>query len=363
MPNSIIQMLGREAMPLFSSQTAPAWGIPDLFQEFMQVYGRELADLGQDGNEPPDPVFSGSVAFAKTMISIVTEENGAVKIIKRGHVLVDEDPTKLNSPELVDTTRDFITTGEMLAAFEEETARLENELKEHRRFVAYEPALIDHEIRQAFPEGTAGKTVDILSSQFVYRLIVNGQFERNVVTAKFGEAIVARKKALAQTQTDIETKASRLEELGLKIRDARQAVSALNEKIKHLTDGLDLAKLKLELVGDFVGLTLNDQGQLMAVVSREIDEELAELPPEYKRQLIADHLAGDELPEEIQKTLGLKEVVQALDEAIGAPKPALENYQTALDVRFDVRAATKAMSKNKVSKTTEPTPKPKPAKR
>jgi hypothetical protein len=110
------------------------------------------------------------------------------------------------------------------------------------------------------------------------------------------------------------------------IGHAKQAEPALLKKVQYLSDQLGGKELERRLGGQFVGVSASNQGdQLMVVVRRTIDEELKELPADLKRQLVARHLSGNQLPAKVLKALGIEEAVQAAAKAVDdalAPKTA-----------------------------------------
>lgn len=266
--------------------------------------------------------FAPAAVITRIVTSVKVGKDGAVKIVKSGHILAEEKLDRLGNPELADEIRDYRATSQSLAAGEKEKFWLEKEIEDLRQFVAVEPTLIEHEIKRCFPQGTAGQTVDIICcshtpGEISYELFVNGSpDEITAVDKELGQAIVARRQAVERARTDISAKTARQDELELKIADSRRVLPMLRQKIQRLFEGLDLAKLRHRLGGYFAGVAFNDQGQTVLLVRQEVNEELTELSAEAKRQLIARHLAGEEISRTAQEALGIKEAIRAVNKAI-----------------------------------------------
>lgn len=266
-------------------------------------------------------------ALSLGTVTAIMIKDGAVRIVKRGHILAEASLDQLGEQPLTDAVNEFTATSQSLAEREKEKSQLERESKDLGWFVAYEPTLIEREIKRLFPDGTAGKPVDVVraSDDTGYKLLVDGRpWEETAVLNLVGPGLVTRKNALERSKADLNIKTNRLAELKLEIADLQEVLPMQQKKIQHLLEELDRTELNRRLNGNLINLSLNDQGQPVAVVRRKIHEELSELPADLKRQLVAQHLAGDEIPENIQEILGIKEAIKMVAQAISAPKAAPE---------------------------------------
>lgn len=300
------------ARQLIARRMARVFGLPENLDLETQL----------EADEHFDALSSWPMALARTTASIMVGKDGAVKVAEHGHALVKESLDQLGDQALANTVRELVATSRLLADMGDEKGKLEDEIPSLRRFVEYEPTLIEHEIKKAFPETTTGKAVTIVShnrdhelGEHAYELIVNENPAGITVPEKFGQAIAARAKVLDQACSDINTKNNRLGRLKLEIADLHELLPALRQKIQHLAESLDRAELERRLNGEFVGLVLDDQNQPVVLVRREIREELTDIPGELKRQLIARHLAGDKFPENVQKALGIDRAINAVAKA------------------------------------------------
>ena len=116
----------------------------------------------------------------------------------------------------------------------------------------------------------------------------------------------------------------RLDELERQVTDKNLALPLLDRRIQQAYAELGVTELNRRLDGKFVGVAIDDRGQPMIVVRREVNEVLTEIPDELKLKQLARHFAGDKLSEAAQKALGIDMAIEAAIKALATPKPAPE---------------------------------------
>lgn len=331
-----------EAME-FARTTGREYGIPEhIAQRIMEGAliangclprsGSSPLDLNDDellhpGWDEPTSNVVRSLATTGIAVHVSIGEDGSVKIVKRGRRLVETNLDELNNPPLVETVRNYVATATLLNDMVEEKNRLAVEIKSLNRFLEYEPTLIKYAITQGcFPEGTVKHDLEIIYARDGldgdYFLQVNGVPSDIHVPEELGQTITARAKALERSRADIIAKNQQFEELGLKIASSRAVLPRLEQKIQHLSNSLNPVELNRRLNGDFIGLTLDGWNQPAILVKRTVNEESDQATPDLKQWLIARHLAGHELSETVQESLGIKKAIQAVARAIKAPNTA-----------------------------------------
>ena len=291
-------------------------------------------DWDQAESEQPDslpfgePVAPAMELTASTVIhvGISAREDGVFRITKRGHVFAEASLEQSGDPELMEAIRDMYATRQALLARKKEKARLEKEITNLRQFLACEPGLIERKIKQAFPEGIAGRSVGIvLAHSGRHFLTVNGEINEKIfVKDGFGEEIVARTEDIKKAEGDMIVKTNQHRELERKIADLRKALPLLRQKIQNFFEDLDFDELERKLGGVLIGTVLDNQDQPAILVQKEVNEELTEIPAKLKRQFIARHFGGNELSPAAQDALGIRQAIEAATAAINAPKTAPE---------------------------------------
>lgn len=279
------------------------------------------------GMDSPTEELMLVVAFKNITFYIYGTKDGAIKTVSRGYRLVRKALSLLGLPELEEVVQSFYATCKSLSAMEKNAGILGEEIPALERFAAYEPALIQLAIKQAYPEGTAGKSVGIQSygqePTDHYSLIINGSEDRAVNTA-FGRMIRAREVALEMNRQTAIAKSNRKRELELQIADARQAMPALEGRIKHIYSGLDTDGVEHILGGELI--CLDHDGQTpVAIVREDVNEESVGIPIDLMKAIVAGILRGANIPQSTQMALGVYAIVQRTVSDINAitnPPPA-----------------------------------------
>jgi hypothetical protein len=222
-------------------------------------------------------------------------------------------------------------------------AELEAEIESLRQVTAFKPTTTQFRVNRAFPD-MAIKCLDIITNPDGdgYILVVDGQYSRVVVPEELGRLVVGEKFAHDQAQARIKEGEGRLAELSCRITCLRQAIPTLKLGVQHHLGRLGDNELNTRLGGQFVNFTLNDQGEPVALVLREVNEVLTEVPDWIKQRYIAWHLTGArKLSGDVQKALGINAAIDAVTNAL---KPAPEAPKLAASEEAPrPKTATKSM--------------------
>lgn len=315
----------------------PCYSCPDYSRcALMQNDGR--LNPGWDREAFP---YNPPVEFYLETCAVV--EDGKLKVVTRGFTADLLPLEQLNSPDLSKAFREFLETADALAQAEEEQLALQEQTPKLRQRLERAPLIISHQIRRAFPDGTAQQPVDIIPigdpTQDCYALVVNRVTTPTAVNREFGQGIMAKKNAMKQAEADYRAKIARLAELTKQIADLETDLPVLRDQTRELFDNLNIAALETELRVEILGLTLDDNGQPVVWVRRPVDKTLNQLTPEMKRAFVAQHLGGREFPVDVQETLGIREIIAAAESAM-AKTPPIENKPVAPPQLTNDAAAT-----------------------
>lgn len=320
-------------------------GFSENLNHLLEFSGDPLSLLDLEKGERPDPVLPGAMVFAGAVISIATDGNGGVKIVRRGQILDRVNLKLLNCPDLTRSVEEFIADNLALGAKQKLKSSLAAETENLCASLAEELEILQHDIRREFPKGTARQHVDIVLREFPdesgnnYNLVINRRIATDPVPDAVGRIFVARKKNLEQAQTNIRAKTDEREDLERQIADLQRVLPVMDQKNRRLINGLDRDELRATLGGDFVGITVNEQNQPIVTIRKEVNEELAELPEQAKLRLLAEDLEGNSLPENLREALGIDAAIKAATKAMGAPKPTLEIEPTPKSPAPEVQAS------------------------